>query len=142
MKRLLILLPVIICCVLAYSCNGRDNGEGIKFFKGTWAEAQAKAKAEHKPILLDIYASWCGPCKMLKKKTFTDKSVGDYFNANYICVSVDGEKGEGPGLAQQYHISGYPTLIVVNKDGGLVNLQVGFVPADELLEFGKKSYRN
>ncbi|MBW6479654.1 MAG: thioredoxin family protein [Bacteroidales bacterium] len=48
--------------------HSHENGknEGMVFFTGTWDEALAQAKKENKLIFLDIYASWCAPCKMLK----------------------------------------------------------------------------
>ena len=57
-----------------------DTKEGIQFHKGTWAEALALAKKDNKFIFLDVYASWCGPCKQLKKRTFSNDKVGTYFN--------------------------------------------------------------
>jgi len=42
---------------------------------------------------------------MLKRKTFHDKAAGDFFNANFINVVVDMEKGEGPDLSVQYGVS-------------------------------------
>jgi thioredoxin 1 len=48
------------------------NKEGIHFFEGSWSEAVKKSKAENKPIFLDVYATLCGPCKLLKRITFSD----------------------------------------------------------------------
>lgn len=145
MKRLIFFLLVISVSCLAYACFSGDAGngkDGIRFFDGKWEDALQKAKNEHKPIFLDIYATWCGPCKLLKKKTFTNKEVGAYFNANYISMSFDGENGEGIMLAEKYHITGYPTLIILDPGGTLVAMQTGYLPPDEFLEFGKQSYRN
>lgn len=114
----------------------------MHFFEGTWEEALNKAKEEQKPIFLDIYARWCGPCKLLKRKTFTNKDVGNYFNANYINLSLDGEKGDGEMLANKFHITGYPTLIILNKNGEPVNMQTGYLSPGELLLYGKQSFRN
>ncbi|MGC9354522.1 MAG: thioredoxin family protein, partial [Mariniphaga sp.] len=44
---------------------------GITFHQGNWKEALETAKKENKPIFLDISASWCAPCKLLKANTFT-----------------------------------------------------------------------
>lgn len=43
-------------------------GQGMTFETGNWASILKKAKKEKKLIYLDAYTSWCGPCKMMKKK--------------------------------------------------------------------------
>lgn len=112
--------------------------KGITFEDGTWKEVLAKAEAEGKLVFLDAYASWCGPCKMLKAHTFTDQLVGAYFNANFINAKMDMEKGEGPQLARQYGVTAYPTLFFVKSDGTVVNKAVGFRNAEQLLALGKE----
>ena len=144
MNRLILLLSVVLLSCFAYSCTDASGSSknGIKFFEGSWDAALQKAKNEQKPIFIDIYATWCGPCKLLKKKTFSDKAVGTYFNANYINLSFDGENGEGVMLANKYQITGYPTLIILDKNGNLITTQTGYLPPDEFLAFGKQSFRN
>lgn len=110
--------------------------EGIQFFTGTWQQALDKAKNENKYIFLDAYASWCGPCKMMKHKTFTDKAVAEFYNKNFISVAVDMEKGEGPVLANKYAVEAYPTLIYFKPDGKLIGKAMGFRKAKEFLEIG------
>ncbi len=145
MKRIALLVALAAVTFIAYrviSGEAGDSKDGIKFYEGSWDSVLAKAKSEQKPIFLDIYASWCGPCKMLKKKSFSDKEVGTFFNANFVNVSFDGENGDGGMLAAKYHISGYPTLIILDKDGNFVSTHVGFLPPDELLILGKQSVKN
>ncbi|HHG84150.1 MAG TPA: DUF255 domain-containing protein, partial [Bacteroidetes bacterium] len=60
------------------------KAQGIKFFHGTFAQAKAKAKKENKLIFMDAYTSWCGPCKWMAANTFTDASVGAYFNQHFV----------------------------------------------------------
>lgn len=144
MKRIIILVTTLVLAVVVYSVlswKTTDSKDGIHFFTGTWEQALQKAQQERKPIFLDIYATWCGPCKMLKRKTFNSKEAGDYFNANYINMSFDGENGEGQMLADKYHITGYPTLIILDKDGALVDKQTGYMSAGELIKYGKQSMR-
>jgi thiol:disulfide interchange protein len=115
-----------------------DTAEGIQFFNGTFQEALEKAKAENKPIFLDIYATWCGPCKMLKKHTFSDKEVGTYYNTNFINIAIDGESKEGRELANLYQVRNYPTLLIIDKSGKQLTRQVGFVQPHILVNFGKR----
>ena len=114
---------------------------GIEFFQGTWKEALEKSKQENKPIFLDISASWCGPCKKLKRNTFSDKVVGSYFNERFINVALDGEIGEGVELANQLAVRGYPSLFVVGNNGKVLSSTVGYHDPKDLLEFGESGLK-
>ena len=84
-------------------------------------EALAAQQEEPKKIMIDVYTTWCGPCKWMAKNTFTDKAVGEYFNANFVNAKFDMEKGEGPELAQLYQVRAYPTLLFISAAGELVH---------------------
>jgi thioredoxin 1 len=141
MKKLFFIIPAcLIVWLIAASCVPKS--EGIKFYDKSWAEVLKKAKAEHKPIFLDIYASWCGPCKMLKKETFTDRAVGEYFNAHFVNTSFDAEKGDGVTLASKFQVSGYPALFVLDENGKVIKFSLGYISPEELLQFGKRAIRS
>lgn len=112
-------------------------GGGIQFFKGSWQEALNKSKQENKPIFLDIYATWCGPCKLLKRTTFADKRVAKLYNEKFINVSLDGEIGDGLTLAEKFRIPGYPTLMILNGEGKPLVSNVGFLEAKDFIRFGE-----
>ena len=124
-----LLLPLFLLPVLVAA-------QGIEFEYGTWAEAQAKAKAEQKLIFMDAYTTWCGPCKMLTKQTFPDSTVGAFFNSRFVCVKMDMEKGEGIELARKYGVEVYPTLLFFQPDGVVAHRAAGFYPPAQLLDLG------
>jgi thiol-disulfide isomerase/thioredoxin len=114
--------------------DAQPNADGIRFFGGSWPEAMALARQEHKLIFIDCNTSWCGPCRELAATVFPQKAVGDYFNSHFINISMDMEKGEGPGMREAFHITGYPTLLFLKPEGGYeVNRLVGLTTADTLL---------
>lgn len=91
-------------------------GQGIQFENSDFKTIIAKAKKENKLIFLDAYTDWCTPCKMMVKNIFPLKSVGDYYNANFINAKIDMEKGEGIELAKKFGVKVYPSYLFINVD--------------------------
>lgn len=114
-------------------------GTEIHFIEDAWTQALKQAAAQNKYIFVDAYATWCGPCKMLKAKTFTDAKVAAFYNKNFINVSIDMEKGMGPQLAKEWQMEAYPTLIIFNSKGKAVLGTVGFIDANTLMQFGQQA---
>ncbi|MDB4583091.1 thioredoxin family protein [Draconibacterium sp.] len=133
-----IILLVLTSAKLIVPDSETENKDGISFHQGTWEDALQLAKKEGKPIFLDISASWCGPCKMLKARTFPNEEVGKFYNANFINVAVDGEKGEGIKLAGKYRIKGYPSLIFIDRNGELIAQTAGYRNPKQFIDIGKQ----
>ncbi len=79
-------------------------------------------------VLLDFYADWCGPCKMIGP--VLDQVASENDDIKVVKVNVD----ENIGLAQQYGVQGIPSLFVL-KDGEVVSQKAGFMPKDALVDW-------
>lgn len=123
---------IIFIVLLFFAINTFAN-QGIQFTEGTWKEILAKAKNENKLVFIDIYTTWCGPCRMMATETFTQKKVGDVFNTSFINFKIDAEKGEGIAIAKKFEVRAYPTYLFVNGDGDLIYRVVGFKKAEPFL---------
>jgi thioredoxin-related protein len=74
---------------------------------------------------------------VLQKKVFTQKAVGDFYNARFINVKMDMEKGEGPALAQVYPLEAYPTMLYIDGDGRVLKKIIGLQTPEDLISIGK-----
>lgn len=136
MKQIRIFLFALLCTVLALPSMAQE-GKGIQFFKGTFAQALAKAKSEGKPLFVDFYAVWCGPCKKMEKQIFTQPEVGEYFNKHFVAVQLDAEKPENVDVAKTYKVEAFPTLGIFDGEGKALSINVGYMNAQELMAMAK-----
>ena len=95
--------------------KGDINMSAIKITKENF---EAEVLKSDKPVLLDFWAAWCGPCKMVSP--IIDEIAGEAKHAKVGKINVD----EQPELAAQFRVMSIPTLAVL-KDGKIVNTMVG-----------------
>ena len=122
---------------LAYT---QQADKGIRFLEGeAWENVLKLAQEQDKYIVKDCYTTWCGPCKALSQDIFTREDVGTFFNAHFINVKYDMEKGVGKDLYERYkaNIIGFPTLLLIDKQGNVVHQMAGFQEADALIAGAK-----
>jgi thiol:disulfide interchange protein len=84
--------------------------------------ALEKAKKSQKPIMIDFFATWCGPCKMLDEKIYPDAAVVEEAQ-NFVCVKVDVDKHTD--IARKYNVSGLPSLVFLDASGTEIHRQAG-----------------
>lgn len=86
-----LVMPLMINAqtVVPAQATGTKPAGGINWL--TMEQAQAKARKDPKPLLVDVYTQWCGPCKMLDRNTFSDPRVAAYVNKHFHPVKFDAE---------------------------------------------------
>ncbi len=92
------------------------------------------AKKEKKLIFMDLYATWCGPCKSMQKNILSRQDVGDFMAKNYVCAKYDIDKPTGKELAKKYAIRTIPTYIVFDTDGHVLLFVSQIMTPEEFIE--------
>lgn len=133
MKKVVLIIAVAMLCFSAKAQKAKINWMSLE-------EAVAAQSVAPKKIIMDVYTTWCGPCKMLDKNTFQNPDVVNYVNEHYYAVKFNAEGNdkinfkdyvfENPDydpnrkgrnaqhqLAGALKISAYPTIVFFNESG-------------------------
>jgi thiol:disulfide interchange protein len=130
---LLALLPTVACGrPEGHAETTTASGNGIAFSTGGFDEALARARAERRLLLVDVYTDWCGWCKKLDREVFADGRVGAAAK-DLVAVKVNAEKG-GEEIARRYRVRGYPTILFLDGAGSVVERIDGYVDAGEMVK--------
>ena len=140
-RRNLIIVAVLLgFLIVLLAIQNRGGTEGGGSGQIAWLTelppALATAKETGKPIMVDFFATWCGPCKMLDKQTYSDDRVAAA-STNWLMVRIDVDKN--PALAQQYAVSSIPTIVTLGSDGKELQREIGFIGVGPMLTFMEKS---
>ncbi len=145
MKQILLLLAILVTSV--------TTAQEIRWM--SMNEALAAQKKEPRKIFMDVYTTWCGPCKLLDKNTFSNKKVIDFINKNFYAVKFnaegteeitfqdftytnpnyqEGRKGRNAThfFADALKLRGYPSLVFFKDNGQLIQAIPGYKTPQQL----------
>ena len=87
-----------------------------------------------KPVIVDFFATWCGPCKMLSPVL---ENISDKFGEDLKIIKIDIDKY--PDIADKYEVMSVPTLMFF-VNGNLVRRETGFIPEEQILDMINKDF--
>lgn len=110
--------------------NENFKEEKMSILDVTSENFEKEVLKSEKPVLVDFYADWCGPCKMISP--IVDEIAAENEDIKVCRINIDNEES----LAVQYGIMSIPTLLVF-KSGEVTNQTIGVVSKSEILEMLK-----
>ncbi|WMJ73939.1 DUF255 domain-containing protein [Cytophagaceae bacterium ABcell3] len=148
--KLLKLLFTFSLIVTLFPSHAQKNQGLVNWI--TIEEAEKKAKAKPKPIMVDVYTDWCGWCKKMMNTTFSDPQVAEYINKNFYAVAFNAEtkdtitwqgktytnKEKGPRGTHEltYHFlpekRSYPSTVFMTGDMKNSTLVPGYLDANTI----------
>jgi thiol-disulfide isomerase/thioredoxin len=108
----------------ALLCALSSGGFAAPFTNLTFEAASREAAETGKIVLVDFYTTWCGPCKMLDKNTWTDAEVIQLLEQKTVALRIDAEKEAA--LSKRYKIEAYPSVLLIKPDGTEIDRLVGY----------------
>ena len=137
----------ILCIILLFTIRLYSQGTGVHFTDNlSWKQVKEKAKKENKYIFIDVYATWCGPCKAMDAQVYPEAAIGHMLNEKFISIKVQKDQtmkdddqikawyNDAITINQQYHIETLPSYLFFNADGKLIHRGAGYKDTSGFLQ--------
>jgi len=134
MRKAALLIIVLLIGIGTANCDyiGLGTGESKVDFIYDWDEAQERAQAENKPIMINFYTDTCPACDRLDSNTYSDDELSAFLNTNFICLKSNMTKDT---LYKNYsNVEYVPTIIFTSLDGTEIYRMVGYRNADSFYQ--------
>lgn len=158
MKKFLL---AILCLLFVQYTNAQDAATKPKIKWMTLEQAFQAIQKEPRKIVVDVYTGWCGWCKVMDQKTFTDPKVIEYINQKYYAVKLDAEQKDDITIGTQKYIwqNGYnqagvqllqgkmsfPTIVYLDEKFNMIQPVPGYQDAKQFHQiityFGDDHYK-
>ncbi|MFY7829913.1 MAG: thioredoxin family protein [Flectobacillus sp.] len=152
---------VLLCFLSAHFTHAQDNASKPKINWMTLEQAFQAIQKEPRKIVIDVYTGWCGWCKVMDQKTFTDPKVIEFINQKYYAVKLDAEQKEDITIGTQkfvwqngYNQAGvqllqgkmsFPTIVYLDEKFNMIQPVPGYQDALQFHQiityFGDNHYK-
>ncbi len=146
MRRILILI-LLFNCKLYCQENSPTVGNGVYWTNGlTWTEVKEKAQIEGKYIFVEMFATWCKPCKKMDIDVYPTILAGQALNRDFISVKIqiDSNQNDSPAIKllyatarhfeQDYDLRAVPSFLFFSSSGEILHKDVGGKELSEFIE--------
>src|SRR5438067_5501079 len=116
------MLPLLASVALAAASA---HSGGLRFIEDDYAGAVTRARSEHKPIISDIWASWCHTCLSMQRYVFPDPGLRPVAD-QVVWLAIDSENPRNKEFVDKFPLDAWPTFLVINpKDERVVGMWIG-----------------
>lgn len=126
MKKLIFVLMLALGAVAA-------QGQ-VRFETKSTDAVREMAQKQGKLVFIDLYASWCPPCRMMDKQVFSREEVGEFMQQHFVAAKYDTDKTTGKELMKRYGRGAIPLYLVFDTEGELLGRIQGAAAADEFID--------
>lgn len=133
---------VLSCILISWNGNKAPTDsldKDLIIIEQNYTQALAVAAEEKKLLFIDFYTSWCAPCKKLDTLIFQNDSLSRILGRHFVLLKYDAEQDKVFHLSKKHHINSYPTGLIVNQEGYVVNRQYGF-SGDSVADLSKSVF--
>jgi thiol:disulfide interchange protein len=125
MKKWMLMLAMVLAAAGAEA--------QVKFETKSTDAVREMAIKEGKLVFIDLYASWCPPCRMMERQVFSRKDVGQFMSERFVAAKYDTDEKTGRELMNRYGNGAIPLYLIFDTKGELLGRIQGATPADEFM---------
>ena len=109
-------------------------GAQVRFETASTDAVRELAQKEHKLVFIDLYATWCPPCRMMERQVFAQQAVGDFMAQHFVAAKYDVDRPTGRKLMETYGRGAIPLYLVFDTEGTLWGSIEGASSAEVFVE--------
>lgn len=123
-----------ILLFLLLACAGTAAQAQVRFETKSTDAVREIAVKQGKPVFIDLYATWCPPCRLMEREVFSRKDVGEFMQKRFVSAKYDVDKTTGRELMQRYGSGAIPLYLVFDTDGELLGRIEGASDAETFMD--------
>ncbi len=127
-KRIFYLLAAIL-----FSAAGASQAQ-VKFETASTDAIREMAVRQGKLVFIDLYASWCPPCRMMERHVFSRKEVGAFMDERFVAAKYDTDQATGADLMKRYGQGAIPLYLIFDTEGRLLGRIQGASSPEEFMQ--------
>lgn len=106
----------------------------VQFHTEGVEELYQMAQKGQKLVFMDLYASWCPPCRLMERDVFSREDVGDFMKKNFVSAKYNVDETIGNKLSNQYEVRSIPTYLIFTPEGKLIARLKGAMSPEEFIK--------